>query len=282
MSHQDQVCDHSKLKSDHLLKVVQWLLSQVVFENPLHMNCTWTFRTLAMTALFWAWSRESTLSEKYFCAGRLTGHLHQNTQTASNQAFMEMLRRHTDYLCQMLLNVFRQHMQTMSPHWEMFGYVLFGVDGTDVSVPRTRSNQDVFTTNGKSKHQKRKRIKNQTAHQKKQKVCPRILMTTLFHISLGLPWAWRLGSKSDNERSQLLSMLGELPRKSLIVGDAGFIGFEFFKAVLDSGAELEETVRPPSRRDLPLALGHRTLSSQSETNDGPPQDAQPQPRQRSG
>jgi len=254
MPHQDQNCQCSNIKSTHLLEVTQWLLSGIIFSKPLHVNCSWTFRTLVMTALFWAWSRESTMAERFSCAQRLTCHLDESKKiSTSSQAFLEILRRHTVYLKGLLLDAFRMHMQTIDQHWMTFGYVLFGVDGTDVGVARTKSNQSAFTTNGKSKHQRRKRIKNQTAHQKKQKQCPRILMTTLFHISLGLPWAWRLGSKSDNERSQLLSMLGELPKNSMIVGDAGFIGFEFLSRVLGSGADL--VVRVGSNVKLLKQLG---------------------------
>lgn len=252
MSHQDH--DFSKDKSSHLLEVTQWLLSGIVFTKKLHMNCSWTFSSVAMTAIFWSWSRESTATERFVCAQRLTRHLQTDSGKATSpQAFMEFLRRHTAYLLEQLLVVFRAHMSSFDGRWKTFGYVLFGVDGTDVSVPRTASNQSAFTTNGKSKHQARKRIKNQNAHQKKQKNCPHILMTTLYHISLGLAWSWRLGSKSDNERTQLLSMLGELPKGAMIVGDAGFTGFEFLSSVLGSGVEL--VIRVGSNVKLLKQLG---------------------------
>jgi len=255
MSHQDSVGCEAKFKSQHLREVTQWLLSEIVFTKQLHMNCSWTFQTLAMTALFWAWSREATMTERFSCGQRLTKHLQPSVKktTTSPQAFMEILRRHTDYLRRQLLVAFRRHMQAIDERWLTYGYVLLGVDGTDISVPRTRSNQAAFTTNGRSKHQKRSRIKKQTAHQKRQKECPRILMTTLFHISLGLPWSWRLGSKSNNERSQLISMLDELPPNAMIVGDAGFIGFEFLSTTLGSGAEL--VVRVGSNVNLLKQLG---------------------------
>lgn len=255
MSHQDHAFSSGNHKSSHLLEVTQWLLSEVEFHRKLHVGCSWTYRTLVMTALFWAWSREKTMTERFSCAQRLTSHLDSTkTRPTSSQAFLEMLRRHTDYFKDLLLDAFRRHMQSIEQHWMTFGFVLLGVDGTDVAVPRTQSNQSAFTTDGKSKHQKRKRIKKQTAHQKKQKECPRILMTTLFHISLGLPWSWRLGSKSDNERSQLLSMLSKLPKQAMIVGDAGFVGYKFLSAVLGSGAEL--VVRVGSNVKLLKQLGH--------------------------
>ncbi|MEL7496714.1 MAG: IS4 family transposase [Planctomycetota bacterium] len=194
------------------------------------------------------------MTERFACAQRLTQHLQgSKKQTTSRQGFLEILRRHTSYLKQQLLFSFRQHMATISTQWKTHGFVVFGVDGSDVSTPRTRSNQRAFTTNGKSKHQKRKRIKNQNAHQKKQKSCPRVLMTTLYHIALGLPWNWQLGSKSDNERDHLLAMLKELPTNALIVGDAGFTGFEFLSKVLASGSEI--VIRVGSNVKLLKQLG---------------------------
>ena len=255
MSHQDQVVSRSCLESAHLSKVMQWLLGDFEFEKELHSSCSWSLRSLAMTALFWAWSRESTMVERFSCAQRLTIHLRQKSinRSTSFQAYMELLRRHTGYLLTNLLAGFRKHMASIDSRWKTNGFVIFGVDGTEVSVPRTRSNQAAFTSDGTSKHQKRSRIKRQNAHQTKQKECPRILMTTLFHISLGLPWSWRLGGKSDNERSQLLSMLSELPKNAMIVGDAGFIGYEFLQAVRGSGAEL--VVRVGSNVKLLKQLG---------------------------
>jgi hypothetical protein len=254
MLHQDDEFKLSNDKSSHLLEVVQWLFAGIAFSQPLHVKCSWTFRSLAATALFWAWSAEPTMSERISCAQRLTQHLQRfPKRTTSRQSFMEVLVRHTVYLKQQLLTCFRLQMMTFSKHWKTYGYVVFGVDGSDVSVPRTASNQAAFNTNGESKHQKRKRIVNQNAHQKKQKECPRILMTTLFHITLGLPWSWRLGSKSDNERSQLISMLPELPENALIVGDAGFTGFEFLTQVAESG--VETIIRVGSNVNLIKRLG---------------------------
>ena len=254
MSHQDLIFAEATDKSSHLLEVTQWLLSDIVFCKKLHVNCTWTLQTLAMTALFWSWSPESTVNERFSCAQRLTGQLLDIARKpVAYQGFMEILARHTCYLREQLLTAFRAHMMTFDAQWKKFGYVLLGVDGTDISVPRTASNKKAFTSSGKGKHQSRQQFKKQTARQKKQKSCPRILMTTLFHIPLGLPWSWRLGSKSDNERGQLLSMLSELPRDAMLVGDAGFIGYKFLSAVLGSGAEV--VVRVGSNVKLLKQLG---------------------------
>lgn len=228
------------------MRGIQW-------DRPLHTSCTWTFRWLAVTALFWAWSSENTLKERLFCAQRLTIWLQTlKKKTTSFQAFIEILKRHTGYISDKLLQACRTRMECdFAESWKWYGYVIFGVDGSDISVPRTKSNETAFTTNGESKHQNRKKKKTEGAE--KQRRCPRILMTTLFHLRLGLPWDWRLGGKSDSERGHLIEMLSSLPENAMVVGDAGFVGYEFLATVLKSGAEL--VVRVGSNVTLLKELG---------------------------
>lgn len=253
MSHQGNGSAEGVFKSAELVEAVQWLLTDIVFGKSLHRKCSWTFRSLVMTALFWAWSPEPTAKERFSCAQRLTCHLDKSKKRRTSfQAFMEILRRHTAYVKGLLLDAFRAHMESFTEDFRTFGYVVFSTDGSDLATAITKSNQKKFTTNGKSKHQKRK--KNQTAAQQKQKRNPRILMTTLYHVALGLPWNWMLGGKSDNERGQLLSMLGDLPKDSLIVADAGFTGYEFLDAVIKSGSQL--LVRVGSNVTLIRKLGN--------------------------
>lgn len=248
MSHQD-----TRTKSAHLSHVTQWLLRGINWDKQLHCNCSWTFRWLASTALLWAWSSEETLKERFDCAQRITIWL-QSAKKArtSMQAFVEILCRHTAYIRSKLLQVCRERMRRDCPQWMTFGFIVFGMDGSDFAVPRTQSNQAAFTTDGKSKHQKRRKRKSTLAD--KQRSNPRILMTTLFHSALALPWDWRLGSKSDNERSQLLDMLPSLPKASLIVGDAGFVGYDFLSTIKQY--QLELIVRVGSNVTLLKQLGY--------------------------
>ena len=248
MSHQDK-----RVKSAHLRQAVQWLMRGVQWNRPLHASCTWTFHWLAVTALFWAWSSENTLGERLFCAQRLTIWLQKlKKKMTSFQAFIEILERHTAYISDVLLQACRTRMVCeFAEYWEWFGYVIFGVDGSDILVPRTKSNEAAFTTNGESKHQNRQKKKTKGAE--KLRKCPRILMTTLYHLRLGLPWDWRLGGKSDSERGHLIDMLTSLPKKAMVVGDAGFVGYQFLAAVLECGAAL--VVRVGSNVTLLKELG---------------------------
>ena len=70
------------------------------------------------------------------------------------------------------------------------------VDGSRVSTPRTKANENAFraANYGKSKSakyrkkkSKNKRKKNRT---KAETVTPQIWLTLLWHMGLRLPWCW--------------------------------------------------------------------------------------------
>ena len=63
-------------------------------------------------------------------------------------------------------------------------------------------------------------------------------LTTMFHVGTGLPWDWRLGPSDSSERDHLRQMIEALPAGALITADAGFVGYETWKAILDSGRHL--------------------------------------------
>jgi hypothetical protein len=143
--------------------------------------------------------------------------------------------------------------QDLPDCWGLHGFVLFAVDGSRVALPRTASNEQAYSANRKSKpkkaskrtntkgktaeaKKKRKKSSAQTAHSKKAN-SPQMWLTTLWHIGTGLPWNWRKGPADSSERTHLLEMLESLPAQSLVVADAGFAGYEYWKAILDSGRQ---------------------------------------------
>ncbi|MBL4883436.1 MAG: transposase [Planctomycetaceae bacterium] len=60
----------------------------------------------------------------------------------------------------------------------------------------------------------------------------------MFHAGLNLPWDWRIGPCDSSERQHALEMLESLPENSLLTGDAGFVGYDFARSVLESGSQL--------------------------------------------
>jgi hypothetical protein len=90
---------------------------------------------------------------------------------------------------------------------------------------------------GKKLKRNRRKKPRTTAHTKKANT-PQMWLTLLWHVGTGLPWAWRIGPTGSSEREHWREMLPEAPEAALMVADAGFIGYEYARAVLDSGRNL--------------------------------------------
>jgi hypothetical protein len=62
-----------------------------------------------------------------------------------------------------------------------------------------------------------------------------MLLTTLFHVGTGVPWAFVRGGAKDSERLHLRQMLKLLPQRVMLLADAGFTGYELLSALLGNG-----------------------------------------------
>ena len=271
MSHQDrgqQKCvgkssaggDVPQLNSVDLARALQWVLSGVCWLSIVFRgDCTWTPKRLAVAALLWAWSDEITLGERFLTARRLAAHLEPEADplAGSYQAFITLLQRWTKCLIRELQRAFQKRMQSaLSASWCIAGYVVFGVDGSRIELPRTKSHEAAYSTSPK-RSQKKKRSQRKrplpAAHAKKANV-PQMWLTVMLHIATGLPWDWRSGPRDSSERGHALEMLSGLPAGALLTADAGFVGYDFARTVLAAGHQL--LVRVGSNVRLLKKLGY--------------------------
>ena len=226
-------------------------------------ECTWMPETLVFAALLWAWSDEKTLIERFTTARKIiiNRYAEQAEPAGSYQAFVKMLCKWTEPLRQTLSAAFRQRMaQTMAAVWTVEGWLVFAVDGSRVDVPRTRKNEERYSPKSKlsRKAQKRrraaKRRRTRQAMLERRANVPRIWLTMIWHVGSGLPWNWRTGPSDSSEREHFQDMLGSTPAGSLLTADAGFVGYEFWKTVLDADRQL--LVRVGSNVRLLTKLGY--------------------------
>ena len=82
---------------------------------------------------------------------------------------------------------------------------------------------------------------------------PQLFVTTLWHVGLGLPWAYRLGPGTASERSHLQDMLPDLPPRSLLLADGGFIGYDLCQRLM--AAEQAFVLRVSKNTTLLTQLG---------------------------
>jgi hypothetical protein len=70
-----------------------------------------------------------------------------------------------------------------------------------------------------------------------QPIKPQIWLTMIWHMGLKMPWCWKTGPSTSSERDHFLELLNScvFPKKTLFCADAGFIGYEFWKAIIDAG-----------------------------------------------
>ena len=266
MSHQDKDRYVIRTNADCLKQALRWLLCQVSWSGTqFRDDCTWAPLQLAATAILWAWSDEPTLGERFFTARRIADYLYQPQRefATSSQAFLKMLVRWTVVLVSAVQTAMRNRMQAaLAASWTVYGFIVFGVDGSRVEVPRTKSHEAVngLARNKKGRKLKRNRDKKpRTAAHTKKANTPAMWLTLLWHVASGLPWAWRTGPTGSSEREHWLQMLDELPAAALIAADAGFVGYEVLRTVINSGRHV--LVRVGSNVRLLKKLGWASESA---------------------
>jgi Transposase DDE domain len=240
MSHRDP---HVRLNVVCLQQCLRWLLTGIDWSGiGFRQDCRWTPKTLVASALLWAWSDEQTLGERFHTvrkiAMRLAGEQHQLAK--SYQAFTKILRRWTDELVLLLQIALHERMQQSLPqHWRVAGFILFGVDGSRIELPRTRSHEQAYSsTRKKQRRGKRRRRKRLAAKHAQKANSPQLWLTTMWHAGTGLPWDWRTGPADSSERAHMRQMLSDLPAGALVAADAGFVGYEGLQYILAGGREL--------------------------------------------
>lgn len=243
MSHQDQDGRKIGCQVQFLQQALRWLLRKnALAEIGFREDCTWTPLQFVAAALLWAWSDEATLIDRFHTARKIVEHLNapQHELAGSYQAFLKMLVRWTARLVVLLQIALRERMQqTLPGRWRQHGFVLFGVDGSRIELPRTKSNELAYAQKKKKLKRKTKRRSKQSAAARARKAhTPQMWLTTVWHAGTGLPWDWRIGPADSSEREHWREMLSQLPLEALMAVDAGFVGYDYVKDVLDGGRHL--------------------------------------------
>lgn len=266
MSHQDKDRHTASAPNHQALKqALDWILSPASLEGvKFRSDCTWTPKLLIFVAILWSWSDEKSLTERYAVARKIVIRMspRRRPPAKSYQAFMKMLNTWTAVLVGEMMAALRERMQTdLAERFTIFGFNVFGVDGSRLATARTKSNEGRYSPAGSRKRRKRKsrgRARTRSARERRarEKKCdsPQMWLTTMFHLGAGLPWDWRLGPSDSNEREHFQQMIDALPDEALVTADAGFVGYDRWKALLDSGRHL--LIRVGSNVRLLRKLGY--------------------------
>lgn len=226
---------------------LSWLLNPGIFEGfVFHGNTSWAPVELVVLALLWIWSDRPKLTDAFDEARSQSQKLLGKAALTTYQGMAGALQTWTPQFLPQLQVRLHHLMQEIGAKFLRVGpWVAIAIDGSRATTPRTVSNEQAFCAQNYGKGKTAKYRKKQTkglrrrrnARAKPQPPAPQIWITLMWHLGLGLPWCWKLGPSNASERQHVMDMIvhGHFLQNTLFVGDAGFVGYEFWKLILDQG-----------------------------------------------
>lgn len=235
----------SRSNKEDLRRALNGLLASGIFEDlSFHGNTKWQPAQLVTLALLCVWSSKAALTDAFLDARRWSIQLFGKAALTTYQGLTVALVTWTPTLLPLLWDRIHRLMETTDGgHWRIGVWVALAVDGSRDDVPRTRANEARFCAKNfghgktakyrkkKSKGMRRKRNRQSPA----QPVKPQVWITLLWHLGMRLPWSWKLGPSDSSERLHLTQMVQEqkFPKNTLFCGDAGFVGYDFWQAIIE-------------------------------------------------
>jgi hypothetical protein len=234
------------LNGETLRAAVAWAVDQQIFAHlKVHGNTAWLIGDLILLAVIWVWSNEATLTGAFAEAHRWSRDVLGRAALGTYQGFIKALTTWTASWLPLLWDHLHRLMEQQGgKHWRIGRWVPLAADGSRTSVPRTEENEKAFCAPnfGKSRKaqwrrkKKAKSIRRRCQVKEAQPVKPQIWITLLWHMGLQMPWSWKTGPSYAAERDHLRAMLCEqkFPQNTLFCCDAGFTGYDFWKAIIDA------------------------------------------------
>jgi len=243
-------------QGDQLAKALDWILDGESFaEVALHGNVTWIVSHLVRVAILWVWSSKRLLVESADDAIAKTAEICKSTGIKSYQVLTNALIKYGVLVLDCMQRRMHKLMeQTDQAKFRIGIWLVLAVDGSRLDTPRTQANEARFCkprnkkrskknkkqSKAKAKrgrHAKKREPVSKKSHYDPQPVGPQVWLTLLWHVGLRMPWAWKIGPSYSSERGHLLEMLSstKIPENTMICGDAGFVGYEFWKAIDTAG-----------------------------------------------
>lgn len=195
----------------------------------------WVPRMLVTCAILTSWDVADLLTDAFGRARGVVAAMYPSRRRPGGTyaGFAKTLARRGESHLAVVAPRLRRHVRRLAlrcGRWRSGTRPAFGVDGSKVECPMTAANEAAFGTCGKAK------------------TGPQQFLTALFHVGTGLIWDFRRGDARASERAHLLAMLATLPVDAILLADAGFVGYDFFRAILGADDEPTDAGRRRRRR----------------------------------
>jgi hypothetical protein len=184
-------------------------------------DARWDFHHLILVTLAMTWSLGESTPEKFAMARGLVAICRPKRRRAGTTAlgFQKALCRLPMRPLLALAGALRSRLLWLLGDGLLHGgFIPLGCDGSRLECCR---NDELIARMGQAG---------------KAGSSPTMWVTAMVHLTTGVPWSWWLGRGDASERDHLQRLLPSLPKKALVVTDAGFDGYDLAVAILDSGA----------------------------------------------
>jgi Transposase DDE domain len=229
-----------------LRRAVAWAIDANIFAKwKPHGNTSWLPMDWILLAVVWVWSPHSTLTGAFVEAKAWSVSVLRRVAVGTYQGFLKSLvSSSAKFLPKIVEQLHRVMQEAGGTHWRIGRWVPIAVDGSRISTPRTDKNERAFCApnygnSASARHRRKKRAAKGIRRRlkKQQPVKPQIWLTLLWHMGLHMPWSWRSGPSYSSERDHFRTMLAEqtFPEQTLFCADAGFTGYDLWKAIVDGG-----------------------------------------------
>jgi len=180
----------------------------------------WQLVPLVMVAMLMVLLTAQTIQERFEEARELWARLRPGRRRPGRtvRGFRQALGRLPRRVFKAMGPMLRDRVAgVLAPLWWVGAWVPFGVDGSRLSLPRSAPLERRFGCGGKAGS------------------APQLWLTTLVHLPSGALWSWQVGRAKASERRHAQALMHTLPEQSLLVADAGFVGYALWQALAEAG-----------------------------------------------
>lgn len=202
----------------------------------------WDVAPLLLVLLTMTWCCGDSLLEKFEAARGFYVICHDKRRRpgATFQGFQQAVGKLPTAVLRALARGIRGRIEhLLADRWWIGEWIPFGCDGSRLECPRTVELEQRLGQGGKKDS------------------APTVWVTAIVHLVTGVVFTWRFGRGSKpSERRHLVEMLKDLPRKALIIADAGYYGYDLMLDLMAAGVSflirMSSTVTLYTEHETPL------------------------------
>lgn len=228
------------INANQIRNAFDWLIVDSLKNICTHGNTKWKPFALATLTLLWSISGEATLGKAFLQAHSQALTLFGSAAVSTYQGLMKALVAYGASIRHAISRQLQKRIkEIMGNQLQLESWTPFAIDGSTARPPRTKSNEKAFIAANYGKSKSAMHRKRDTADKPSsvKPPAPRILIAMIWQMTARLPWCWKLGRAGTSERTLCLDMLQkeQFVKDALFVGDAGFVGYVFWKTIADRG-----------------------------------------------